>query len=456
MSLQYNMTNVVDYSKLYTPKTTKEIYSNHKQINDIKSFLTNYYINPKKKIEDKILLILGPSGSCKTTICQNIFKESNYEPIKIDLFSNNNMKDNILQSIQHNTLDCFFSQRKKILFLDDIDLICQYEKTFSSFIVKLIKISNIPIICTTNNLEDKKISEIKKKATKIYISKINHKDCFHLLNNIIHKEKLNIELDLVLDIIKKNKNDIRLILTNLGKFINTPKIDNILLDSVRDTYDDINNINNIDTIISTKDLFIDHDLFAFVRAIYKKQMDNTELTSIVENDSSLISLLLHENILTEMNQIKKKATMKKEMVDSLLNILKYYTLADSFEKYIYINNDWYLYEYTNILKISSINNEINSFERNIKHNDHIFTQLLTKSSLRFNFKKKKRSLFSKLYNDDTSNTDYIFQLILTYIRNLNNSKLFDRDDIDCITKYAETFHIISKDERKNLMIKNKN
>ncbi len=452
MSSKYNMTDTVDYSKLYTPKTTKEIYSNHKQINDIKKFLENYYINPKKKIEDKILLILGPSGSCKTTICKTIFNESNYEPIKIDLFSNNNLKDNILQSIQHNTLDCFFSSRKKILFLDDIDLICQYEKTFSSFIVKLIKVSNIPIICTTNNLEDKKISEIKKKATKIYISKINYKDCFHFINNIIQKEKLDIDLDTMLDVIKKNNNDIRLILTNLGKFINTNvlDIDNIELNS------EVNTLNNVDTVISTKDLFIDHDLFAFVRAIYKKQMDNNEITSIVENDSSLISLLLHENILTEMNQIKKKAIMKKEMVDSLLNVLKYYTLADSFEKYIYINNDWYLYEYTNILKISSINNEINSFERNIKHNDHIFTQLLTKSSLRFNFKKKKRSLFSKLYNDDTSNTDYIFQLILTYIRNLNNSKLFNRDDIDCITKYAETFQIISKDERKNLMVKNKN
>ncbi len=426
----------MDYSKKYTPKKTKDIYCNYKQINDIKIFLQNFDENSKKKIEDKILLILGPSGSCKTTICNCIFNECNYEPIKFDLFSSNNLKDNILQGLQHNTLDNMFSKKKKrVLFLDDIDLICQYEKTFISFVIKLIKTINIPIICTSNSIDDKKISELRKKATKIYIRRIGYKECFQFINNIIQKENININLEKVLTIVNNNNSDIRLILSNLSKYLN--------------------NDDDIDTIISSKDTYIDYGLFDFVKEIFSKNINDDELNNIIHNDCSLISLLLHENMLNEFNKIKNKSIIKEKLLDSIINILDFYKISDNLEKYTFINNDWYLYEHIYILKILTINHEINQYSRIKKDENIIFTQLLTKSSLRFNYKKKKRNLFMKLpYNDDC-NTDFIFQYLLQYIRNSENEEIFNKDDVDCITKYAEVFNLINKEDRKILMNKNK-
>jgi hypothetical protein len=426
----------MDYCKKYTPQKSKDILCNYKTINDIKDFLKNFEDNPKKKIEEKILLLLGSSGSCKTTICKTIFNECNYEPIKIDMFSNGNLKDNIIQGLQHNTLDCFFSKKKKILFLDDIDLICQYEKSFISFIIKLIKNTKIPIICTSNIIEDKKISEIKKKATKIYIKKIGYKECFQFIYNIVETESINLDLDKLLNIIKQNNNDIRLILTNLNKYID--------------------NSDDIDCNLSNKDTYIDYGLFDFIKEIYSRNLTNNELTSIIHNDVSLISLLSHENILNEYNKVKNKSTNKINILNSYINILDYYTKSDLLEKYNYINNDWYLYDFIYILKIYSINYEINKFDRIDKGENLIFTQLLTKSSLRYNYKKKKRNLFAKLnYDDNNNSTDYIFQLLLQYIKNPDSPIIFNKDDIDCITKYAEVFNLINKDDRKTIMTKNK-
>ena len=429
-------TSYCDYSIKYQPTLTEDIYSNFKQISDVKQFLKNYDENPKKKIEDRILLIQGPSGSCKTTLCKCIFNECNYEPIVIDMFSAINIKNTIAQGIKHNTIDAFFSKKKKILFLDDIDLICQYEKSLIAYIVKLIRIIQIPIICTANSIDDKKISEIKKKATKILLSRIWYKDCVHFINNVIEKEKLDIDADQAIDIIKKNNNDIRLILSNLSRL------------NVQDENDEKSNI------ISEKDQFIDYGLFDFINVIFRKKMDNTELKHIIDNDCSLISLLLHENLIQELSKIKNKAANKKNCLDSLITISDAYVHADTFEKYAFSNNDWTFHDTIYTLKLSSINNETNKYEKTNTDMKYIFTQLLTKSSLRYNFKKKKNSLYTGFTNDYLD-TDLIFQILLHDIKNSDSNK-FSKEDVECITKYAETFDIIDKDERKRLMIKNKN
>ncbi len=443
----------MDYLQKYTPIKSKDIYCNYKQISDIKVFLNNFYDeNKKKKIEDKILLILGPSGSCKTTICKCIFNECNYEPIKLDLFSYNNLKDNINQSIKHNTLDNFFLKKKRVLFLDDIDLISQYEKTFISFIVKLIKTINIPIICTANNIEEKKISEIKKKATKIYIRRIGYKECFQFLNNITKKENIDIKPEKLLDIVNDNNSDLRLILTNLEQYLfnykETDK-DNITKNVIE---------KKLEIRLSEKDLYINYGLFDFVKEILNKSLNDYQLNNIIHNDCSLISLLLHENILNEFNKIKNKASIKKNILESLIDILEIFTNSDNFEKFIFINNDWYFYEQISLLKILAVNTIINKFERINKDENLIFTQLLTKSSLRFNYKKKKRNLFNKIsYNEDNGNTDFIFQILLDNIKNIdNNEGSFHKEDLDCITKYAEVFNLINKDKRKLLMNNKKN
>jgi hypothetical protein len=429
----------MNFINKYSPQSTKDILCNYKQISDIKAFLKNFEENPKKKIEDKILLILGPSGSCKTNICKCIFKECDLEPIKLDLFSTNNLKDNILQGIRHNTFECFLTNKKKVLFLDDIDLICQYEKTFISFIIKLIKNIKIPIVCTSNVNDDKKISEIRKKASKIYIRRIGYKECFQFINNIIQTENINLDLELVLKLVNNNNCDIRLILSNLNKYI-----------------DNCDEESNNTTILSNKDTYIDFGLFDLVKEIFNKNINNNELDNLIHNDCSLISLLLHENLPSEFVKIKNKNSLKLSMINSFINILDIYTFADSIEKYIYVNNDWYLYDHICIMKLFGINYEINKFPRISSDYNIVFTQLLTKSSLRFNYKKKKRNLYSKLCFDDNSSTDYVFQILLQYIQNSDNETIFNKDDIDCITKYAEVFNIINKDDRKFLMNKIKN
>jgi SpoVK/Ycf46/Vps4 family AAA+-type ATPase len=431
--------NFKDYSKIYAPQTTNDIYSNFNQIFEIKKFLKNYEEDPKKKIADKILLILGPSGSCKTTICKAIFNECNYEPVKFDLFANSDIKKDILQSISHNTFDCFFSKRKKILFLDDIDLMCQYEKSLTTFITGILKKIHIPIICTANSLDDKKISEIKKKSSKIYLNKIGFNECYQFIMNVIAKENLDIDLGKMLDVIKKNNNDIRLILANLQKFINT----------------DGEDVSNTNSVLSEKDQFIDYSLFDFTKKILEKKLTSTEIGNVIDIENSLVSLLLHENIISELSKIKNKTSNKLKCLDSLISISDSYIAADKFENYVFANNDWGFYNTVATVKISAINYHSNNYQKNNTISKlPVFTQLLTKSSLRFCYKKKKKNLLSKLHIDFVQ-SDFILQLLLDFVKNSDDSHIFDSNDIDCLTKYGETFDLISGDDRKKLMDKNK-
>ena len=257
------------------------------------------------------------------------------------------------------------------------------------------------------------------QTTQLLIDKLTNKDIE------ITKQKL----ENIKKIIKVYKNNVKLILLNLDNIIMNKEIK-------QNCYFD--------------DKFNDSGLFDIVNDIFNKSYNINELTNIIHGDSNLITMLLHENLITELTTRRK--IDKDDITEIYSDILDDICNGDFIEKFVYSNNEWNLLNILYILKNLKLNNKVNEYD--IKENDvkNNFTQILTKYSIKCNFNKKKNNMFESL-NINNSLFDTTIQNILYIIDKIdidNNNEIeilinkysINKDLFDILNKYNKEFEFI--------------
>ena len=227
------------WTEKYKPKNLRNIIGNKKKIKQIKEWIENF----KNKVPNtkKVLLISGEPGLGKTTTAHLILEEYGFDVIEhnsSDIRGKKNMLTVLKRSIEYtNIVDIFNNNSKPIgIIMDEIDNLCMGGadrggfSTFLSIIKedidfvnnknklkKKIMIYN-PIICTYNNFNDKKLTELKKYAEHIIFNKPNNIEIDKFINRICNKEKIKIEDDAKILLIEYANYDIRRLL-NLLEYI---------------------------------------------------------------------------------------------------------------------------------------------------------------------------------------------------------------------------------------------
>lgn len=134
----------------------REKFSLHSQVYGILvSYLKDYklrirsygHVNGKT---EKSILIEGQPGSGKTFLVRQIAADLNLELLEVN-FSINKSKSNILKMIEESTITFTIERNGKsgtLIFIDDIDVIFEYDYSLFSGIQALLKNSKAPIIMT--------------------------------------------------------------------------------------------------------------------------------------------------------------------------------------------------------------------------------------------------------------------------------------------------------------------
>jgi len=139
-------------------ETLKQLFGIDKQLEEIKDFVENY--NYQKK---KLLLLIGPPGTGKTSSVYHIAEQLNYEVIEFNS-SLQRVKDSvarIVSAIESTTL------KPSIILLDEADgLTSSAQRT----IAKVSKKSKNPIILTANKY-NKLIPSIKNNSLIVWYSR---------------------------------------------------------------------------------------------------------------------------------------------------------------------------------------------------------------------------------------------------------------------------------------------
>lgn len=463
------MTSNILWIDKYKPLNLENFYGNKENIDLISNWIQDF--KDKKKNTKISLFISGPPGIGKTTIAHIILLKYNYEVIEYnasDVRSQKSVKENLTRVMNASNISIMKNNEPKniAIIMDEVDGMSSGDRGGVAELISIINpnkgkkknnkieiLYNNPIICISNNNSDKKLSELRKNSFEIIFLKPSFEDLNYFCKKIIEKEKLNISKDYIYKIIHLSQFDFRRIAYLLQDLsIINPNL-NIKIKTIEEQLD----------IFSEKK--IDMNLFKATEKLFENYSSIEETMSLYECDRSLVSMMVHENIIYNLTKTEIKMNL-----NIIYDIYYYFSIGDIIDRIIYNNQTWYLQDLNGILKCTLPSLIFNSIFNNNKKKlqSIIFTSILSKSAIQFSHFKNIIQVKNK-FNINKKYLFYINNIILENIfkEKQNNIKIFellkyyniDINNIDKIVKLSKInnsnieYQKIFTNKNKNKIIK---
>ena len=372
-----------DYSSSLSDKYcilhSKDFLDNKLECSNIKKWLL------EKKTKNALILY-GPVGSGKSKLIELICNECDIRMIYINSTMKRGKKE--LNDLYEKN----YSSKNKVFVIDEMESFCNNEhisvQTFVPWIDKKKnkKGFNIPFIFIINSTYISKLNDIKQHCVQIKIQYPKTKSIFSKCIDIIDKENIDLDLDLLRDYILKFNNDFRFI---------------------------VNNLNNID--MST---FIDCDMEMY--EIFKFMSSNKNIDDKLRQflkESGTLPIIFQENYI------------KWDLEDhQLLEISKLLHEGDIFHQSQYkkefeSNFNSYLYSIYSIIYPFSL-----LYDNEINHSLTTFGSIWTKQSCKY---QKRKYINSVKFCTGLYNVECLSILNEIYTSNIDNediSSFYDLDD----------------------------
>jgi len=196
----------------YRPGSFSELVGQEFAVEKVKRIVGDY--NSGKNIGKKSLILYGPPGTGKTTIAYILAAETDSEIFELnasDLRNREKMQKILKPAIEQKPL----TKKNKIILVDEVEGISTTEYGGLSELLELIDESAYPVIITANDIWDKKFSSLRQKCELIQLKEIGYKSIRNVLENIIKKEKLFMNQNILTSIAIRAKGDIRAAINDL-------------------------------------------------------------------------------------------------------------------------------------------------------------------------------------------------------------------------------------------------
>jgi hypothetical protein len=363
-----------------TPKFSKDIVGNKLAVKNFTDILKNSKYCPK------VIALVGPIGCGKIIICSLLFKELNFKVYNVSTKETLQIASSF---IVNKSIDSYVSNpRPKILFLDNIEILLATDRNtmtlIDSCIPDLIR-NNVFLVITSKLSEEKALTTAFKKSIEVIkLSYPTIKDSFVYLSTVLEDQ----DDEKLLAIVKAHRGNIRDSVLHL----NQTMMEREMMVNER-CYSEYNNFEIIQSFMSNP------------------SWNSVEV--ILENDPSMISYLLYENILDEVyNNREANATLK-----TFSKINNYLVQANILEKYMQESLNWNLYNVIQVIKIGGMYISIKDLKvkQTKKDTKYRFSQVLSKLSHR-NIMNKKMS------NIAIPNIDLINLIDISAIQLTDDSK----------------------------------
>lgn len=190
------------------PSSLSEIQGQYQATLSLDSFFKNF-----KKGQG--LFLYGPPGTGKTSSVYAYAKQENYDLLELN--ASDARSKNVLQEFLSKACgQASLFGTKKIILLDEVDgLSGMKDRGASTAIAEYMKTSPFPIVVTGSDVFDKKFAPIKKAAQLIEFAALPAKDIVVILERVIAREHLDIDVDVLKAIARHANGDVRAALNDL-------------------------------------------------------------------------------------------------------------------------------------------------------------------------------------------------------------------------------------------------
>ncbi len=317
------------FAEKYRPKTFSDIKGQEQAIEIAKKFVGEFNLGKITKSQKRALVLHGAPGIGKTTLAHVIALETNSEIFELnasDLRNKSNLQETLRPAIEQRPL----INNNKIILIDEVDGISGTDRGGIIELLYLIETTNYPVIVTANNIWGKKLAPLRKKADLAPLKEINYQIIKDVLFNVLRKENLFLNQNIITKIAVNAKGDIRAALNDLQAISKMKEPELLELDE-----------RNKET-----------DIFNALKRIFKEKPTNDVLGIFDSVGMQLDEILLwvEENIPTEYSG--------QELAKAYDALSK----ADIFKGRIYKQQYWRFLVYENIL----LSYGISASKKNIK------------------------------------------------------------------------------------------
>ena len=452
MSIQNN--NSIWTSK-YCPTKLNEYYISNTQLTCVNEWITDLIHNVDGA--KPFLILNGSPGVGKTTLAHLILEKHGYEIIECNA-SDTRSKKNIQDALGGISkisvcVDNNNNFKHTALILDEIDGLCgASDSSGVQEIIDIIISKNhkrklikwvCPVICTTNNIKDKKIKNLLKYSIVLNIDKPSQKNCIKIINKITTEEKFNVSEQIIYNIITTANGDYRQIILLLYQHYNELNTlhNNAIITSIQEQHMDIKQ--NYDTNEKTDDktdentdentnnysidYSYDIEIIKQINNIGNSALDKINffithyvsldtLRFICSGDSIIFFMNFYYNIISIIYKIQdKQPSNTKNTRNSLLQYYKIlYTIyniissADCINNKIFIDRHWDLSVYFDIFSIAIPTKIL--YTLNIKQHTYKNNDKLTNKAIEITPQTKKPIIKKKIHTSIIPNVIDVLEI----------------------------------------------
>lgn len=368
--------------ELIKPTSLQAFCGNKYTIKCIEDFIKKTITH--NNIEKNIIGVIGPDGCGKTTLCKLLFKKYNYNILEIgrDNLNSDDIKTILNNFAKNNTIDSILNKRKKVVFVDDVDILTNIDKMLLSKVLGLNRLfmeKGILVFITSNINDERRILDNSKDIEVFKLFYPSFKDSYVYIMNKFDEHNIEYDPDVLLNVSSKFRGNIRETVLNLN-------ISGEELQSKHEerTFKDMNN-------------------FEVTKFVLQQKAKWKDIEILCKGDVSIIPHIMYENILDELEtnykvktskKVKKNMSVNTELLDMYLTINKCFIDSLDFEECAFTSHDWCMLGYANYLKLHSIQNAICSLERKSTCKDikYRFSQMVSKMSHKNILNKKIKTI----------------------------------------------------------------
>ncbi|MEX0932831.1 MAG: replication factor C large subunit [Candidatus Pacearchaeota archaeon] len=199
----------------YRPTRFEDIRGQDEALQKIKKFVGEFNLGKLTKTKKKAMILHGPPGVGKTTIAHVIAKETNSEIFELnasDLRNKSRLDEVLKPAIQQQSL----IKKSKLILVDEADGISGYTDYGGiSELIKIIEDTTYPVIITANDIWDKKLAPLRKKAELVQLKGLDYRTTKEIMIDILRKENNFIKNEILTKLAINAKGDLRAAINDL-------------------------------------------------------------------------------------------------------------------------------------------------------------------------------------------------------------------------------------------------
>ncbi|MHA1169882.1 MAG: replication factor C large subunit, partial [Candidatus Hodarchaeales archaeon] len=200
---------ITSWVQKYAPAKKSDVKGNPAPLQTLWSWLDRY-----PKVKTKALLLAGPPGIGKTSGVFAYARENGYEVIEFNASDQRNkgvIENDFLKAVT--TLSLLTLDMKKIVLVDEVDGIsAQKDRGGVAALIKILEKAAFPVILTCNDLQNKRLSSLKKKKDLVKVLRFNRlrtDTMINLLADILDKEGIDYDRGILRIIVEESGGDMR-------------------------------------------------------------------------------------------------------------------------------------------------------------------------------------------------------------------------------------------------------